>query len=473
MSQQIDPAPAPPEPTTTEQACESSVFDDASVESEYQDARRFLLQPPAFQQKTLLLLGTLGLFVIASARNSGLNDAKSLQQLAIILGVLFFHELGHYVGMRLFGYRDVRMFFIPFFGAAVMGKRRGVARWKQAVVLLLGPLPGIFVGIALLVGAATSPFIVNLASTLLVVNGLNLLPVAPLDGGQLFQVLLFSRRRYLELGFIAIAGGLLVAGGLYSHIWVFAIIGYVLLVGLRYRWRVLRAAYELRRAEPTLPVDPAALDDTQCRALFGSACSAVPRQWRRKPRREALAMEEILERATLRPPSMGASLALLGGWASGAVALLVGFALVFLALPPQWRDYSSPVAGFHVEFPASPVEKLSEGSRGTVFAQRGLNHAYVVSWIALPDDGRAAHSWLLKRRDDLLGQDQGGARPLVVREEPLATDASELRLAYRAGSGALHDVRIVIAGARLFTVLAAAPGEEPDSRRFLDSFAAE
>jgi len=42
---------------------------------------------------------------------------------AMLVGVLFFHELGHYVGMRIFGYRNVRMFFIPLFGAAVSGQK--------------------------------------------------------------------------------------------------------------------------------------------------------------------------------------------------------------------------------------------------------------------------------------------------------------------------------------------------------------
>ena len=42
---------------------------------------------------------------------------------AMLVGVLFFHELGHYVGMRIFGYRNVRMFFIPCSAQPFPGRR--------------------------------------------------------------------------------------------------------------------------------------------------------------------------------------------------------------------------------------------------------------------------------------------------------------------------------------------------------------
>src|SRR2546423_417803 len=47
-------------------------------------------------------------------------------ELAWLVGVLLFHETGHFLGMRYFGYRDVQMFFIPLFGAAVRGEKKGV-----------------------------------------------------------------------------------------------------------------------------------------------------------------------------------------------------------------------------------------------------------------------------------------------------------------------------------------------------------
>jgi len=82
-----------------------------------------------------LLIGTLALSVLVF-----LWLGLPLLFLLILLLVIVFHELGHYIGMWIFGYRDLRMFFIPFFGAAVSGVKYGVPVWQQATVLLLGPL---------------------------------------------------------------------------------------------------------------------------------------------------------------------------------------------------------------------------------------------------------------------------------------------------------------------------------------------
>ena len=107
-------------------------FDDPALEDQYEQERRALLEPAQTGNAGVLLVLTLAAFILSELRSDG-----SLRKLGVLLGVLLFHELGHYAGMRLFGYRDVRMFFIPFFGAAVSGRREGVAAWKEAIVLLL------------------------------------------------------------------------------------------------------------------------------------------------------------------------------------------------------------------------------------------------------------------------------------------------------------------------------------------------
>ena len=84
----------------------------------------------------LLLAGTLATFVVVGRlRWSG-------SYVAVLVGALLFHEGGHYVAMRAFGYRNLRMFFIPFFGAAVSGLNPRAAGWQKALVALAGPLPG-------------------------------------------------------------------------------------------------------------------------------------------------------------------------------------------------------------------------------------------------------------------------------------------------------------------------------------------
>src|SRR5438045_8657602 len=112
------------------------------LEQQYQEALARIRNPKRIGQG-LLLVGSLVAFMLVR------SGSDSLRSVVVLIGILLFHELGHYVGMRMFRYRDVRMFFIPFFGAAVSGKRVGVDAWKDGVVTLLGPVPGILVAFIL------------------------------------------------------------------------------------------------------------------------------------------------------------------------------------------------------------------------------------------------------------------------------------------------------------------------------------
>lgn len=68
------------------------------------------------------------LLVISAAFFLGVGAAQWSWRFALILiPILFIHELGHYLTMMMFGYKNLKMFFIPFFGAAVTGRHYNVA----------------------------------------------------------------------------------------------------------------------------------------------------------------------------------------------------------------------------------------------------------------------------------------------------------------------------------------------------------
>src|SRR5262249_32626040 len=153
----------------------------------------------------------------------------------ILVGVLLFHELGHFLGMRLFGYRDVSMFFIPFFGAAVTGRKDWAPVWQRAVVLLLGPLPGLVLGSALWVGLlkAEHPFICEAAGWLIALNLLNLVPIEPLDGGRLVNLLLFFRHPRLEAAALCLSAvTVALVGEFVFGSWVLFGVGVLILLGV-------------------------------------------------------------------------------------------------------------------------------------------------------------------------------------------------------------------------------------------------
>ncbi|MGE0547434.1 MAG: hypothetical protein AB7O24_13620 [Kofleriaceae bacterium] len=233
----------------------SFAFTDPSEEADFQGARQLLLQPPRFQQKTQLLLISLALFVVFAQLQGG----ASMLEIGLLVGVVLVHELGHAIGMIAFGYRDVRVFFIPLLGAAAQGRKRGVARWKEGFVLLLGPLPGIVVGTVL--AFVDGPrWLDVLTLQFLIINALNLVPIAPFDGGQLFQLVVFSRHRVMELVFVGVTAALLSIGALLAGMWILAGVGVFLLIGLSHRKRILEAAHQLR--DRGWSADPAQLHES-------------------------------------------------------------------------------------------------------------------------------------------------------------------------------------------------------------------
>jgi Zn-dependent protease len=91
-----------------------------------------------------------------------------------------------------------------------------VAAYKKALVALLGPVPGIFIGFLLGIVYAFSgiAIIQRMMIMFFVINIFNLLPFFPLDGGRFLHEALFSRNRYIELIFKILASLAMIASGL-------------------------------------------------------------------------------------------------------------------------------------------------------------------------------------------------------------------------------------------------------------------
>lgn len=255
--------------------------------------------------KSALLLGiSIALFAATGIFN---NSPGSI---ALIIGILFFHELGHYLGMRLFNYQDVRMFFIPFFGAAVSGRSRSVMGYQEAIVLLLGPLPGIALGIALAVVCwfYDHSLLRNAALLLLVINAFNLLPLMPLDGGRLLRLVIFSRQPLLEAFFHAATGALLAWFGWATSSWITMGLGALMVFGSRNTYRVSRLAKLLRG--PLLAGTEmdltAQIPREQVIPLVELARKHFPTL--QHPNLLANTVRQVWERIHLRPPGLLASL---------------------------------------------------------------------------------------------------------------------------------------------------------------------
>jgi len=150
-----------------------------------------------------LLLGSLVLFAASfSLMQIPIN-------LIILIGVVFFHEAGHYLTMRLCGYADTSVFFIPFFGAAATGRKQDASVRDKFLVLLGGPLPGLLIGSGLFLfslhGAVYPDWLQETMFMLIGLNLFNLLPIYPLDGGKIVDLVFFSRYPFTDVLFKVIA----------------------------------------------------------------------------------------------------------------------------------------------------------------------------------------------------------------------------------------------------------------------------
>jgi Zn-dependent protease len=104
---------------------------------------------------------------------------------AILLLLLVIHEAGHAIAMRAVGLPVQGIYFIPFFGGVAVAAAPHRSEAERGFVALMGPgfslmTTAAFVGAAYL---TDEPLFEHLAFISAMLNGFNLAPVLPLDGG--------------------------------------------------------------------------------------------------------------------------------------------------------------------------------------------------------------------------------------------------------------------------------------------------
>lgn len=193
-----------------------------------------------------LFLGTGILFIASFVSLTGGWIGAS-----ILLVVVLFHELGHYLAMRLCGFADTTIFFLPFLGAATTGRKDDTSASEEMIVLLAGPLPGLLLG---LLGSALpgphSPDLDLLIGTAIVLNALNLLPIYPFDGGRIVHLLLFGRSVISDVVFQLLGAGLLLLAAWGAGTGLMLIPAALIVLALPTVVRTARIAQRVDRSAP-------------------------------------------------------------------------------------------------------------------------------------------------------------------------------------------------------------------------------
>ena len=258
-----------------------------------------------------------------------------LHAVLLILLVLVVHEMGHFLGMKMFGYRNIQMFFIPLLGAAVSGHSQNIAAWKKATVFLLGPLPGICISVIMFLTylITAQELYLQMGSMFLFINIINLLPIYPLDGGQFLHQVLFSRNRYLELVInIITATGLLLAGFAMKS-WFLKILGFINLFSITFKFKMAGVAGQLKASllkTSTQDTEHVSLDvygedipEHIMKQMIGWIHQNMPAAM--KPKAIAATVLQLWARVRVDPPKAGATAALL-------VTFVAGYLISFASL---------------------------------------------------------------------------------------------------------------------------------------------
>ncbi len=280
---------------------------------------------PRWNSAIVVLAVSLGIFMATG------QAQWSWKTTLILVPILLFHETGHWVAMRIFKYRNLRMFFIPFFGAAVTGRNWNVSGWKKALVSLAGPLPGIALGVVLaIVGTITGKDPLKHAALMLVLlNGFNLLPVLPLDGGHCLHALLFCRNRWLDIVFrgLAVAALLVLSAFGMGRAMMFIGIGLAISLPVAFKMARLTDHFRKRSFAPPLPGE-----DKIPAGIAEELVAAVKSDLPGKANNKMIAQHalNVYETLNARPPGIFATLGLLALHGAGFLAAVLCAVFLFL-----------------------------------------------------------------------------------------------------------------------------------------------
>lgn len=258
---------------------------------------------------------------------------QSVIYLALAIGL---HELGHVLAMRLFGYKNVRMLFLPFFGGLATGEPRELDATKNALVSLAGPVFGLLT--AALAGALArlsggTPWLVEFAWVSLVLNAFNLLPIVPLDGGQFTNDTLFARFPVLELIFRLLAIVALSWLAVNGDMWLLGLVAFFMLIGTPVSFRRASLIRDARRnpAWQSRSLDRDAVAELRA-IVAGTFKGVAPEKYQPKL---ADHVHGVWLEIRKRFPGPGRTVALLAGYAALTLIVVPALGILFSVFLPH------------------------------------------------------------------------------------------------------------------------------------------
>jgi tetratricopeptide (TPR) repeat protein len=326
------------------------------------------------------ILKKIGITLLSLAIFAGIGLFRSTwSELVILIIVLFVHEAGHLIAMKLFKYSDVKMLFLPLMGAVITSRDQSPYSARRALVSIAGPMPGLLIGLffAILYATTHQRQYFDIASMFIFLNAFNLLPLYPLDGGSFFDSILFSRNYIIEVIFKIITSLLLIALVISLQAWVLILIPVVILFSLKSSYYVYKAAKGLKSELALENIDTLKLTEElvgKIRARLDEKAFAGKKTLKNL----AALVDSTWQRIFTIPPRLFKTLSLLLLY--GFSLCLIAAAFFGLALSPdkgtlhlQKGEYDLAISEFSKKLETNPNDAGALYGRGMAYQLKGLS----------------------------------------------------------------------------------------------------
>lgn len=164
----------------------------------------------------------------------------------IVMALLLIHEKGHVWAMKRAGDPQSGFYFIPLLGGVAISKNIVYPHWDRFLISFMGPAWGCAGAIvcAALYFATGEPLWAVAAYFGAIINLTNLIPLSPLDGGQMFQFIAFSIPFYGAMTIFAESVFVVSAGALLFYLdmpltMLFAFFAILSMSGIYRRWQII------------------------------------------------------------------------------------------------------------------------------------------------------------------------------------------------------------------------------------------
>jgi Zn-dependent protease len=192
-----------------------------------------------------LKMTKIGLAGVSFAGYALLYSWKFALLLMIAIG---FHESGHVWAMKKMGIKTKGFYFLPFVGGAAIAEEQYKSYGQNVFIAIMGPIWGALLAYITAIGYwyTHNPLLAAAAAWMATLNLFNLLPIHPLDGGQIIRAISFSIHQKLGLVFLLVSTVLAVLLLLYLKIGLFVLFIFVGALEL-----VLEVYYRYKSRDPS------------------------------------------------------------------------------------------------------------------------------------------------------------------------------------------------------------------------------